>query len=59
MRRPPIALFSGIGRRVALAVAISGLLLVAAGLALQTGKQQRQYRDLHQQHYRLDLRQYV
>ena len=52
MRRPPIALFSGIGRRVALAVAISGLLVVAAGLALQTGKQQRQYRDLHQQQMR-------
>ena len=48
MRRPSIALFSGIGRRVALAVALSGLLVVAAGLLLQAGKQQRQYREMHQ-----------
>jgi diguanylate cyclase (GGDEF)-like protein len=48
MRRTPLALFSGIGRRVALAVAMSGLLVVFAGLLLQTGKQQRQYRQMHQ-----------
>ena len=48
MRRPSLALFSGIGRRVALAVALSGLLVVAGGLLLQAGKQQRQYREMHQ-----------
>jgi diguanylate cyclase (GGDEF)-like protein len=52
MRRPSIALFSGIGRRVALGVLASGLLVVVAGLALQTGKQQRQYREMHQQQLR-------
>lgn len=49
MRRHSLALFSGIGRRVALAVALSGLLIVGLGLALQTGKQQRMYRGMHQQ----------
>lgn len=48
MRRASIALFSGIGRRVALAVALSGLAVVLAGLLLQAGKQQRQYRQMHQ-----------
>jgi diguanylate cyclase (GGDEF)-like protein len=48
MRGTSLALFSGIGRRVALAVALSGLLVVFAGLLLQAGKQQRQYREMHQ-----------
>lgn len=52
MRRHSLALFSGIGRRVALAVALSGLLVVGLGLALQTGKQQRLYRGMHQQQLR-------
>jgi len=33
---------------VALAVALSGLLVVSGGLLLQAGKQQRQYRQMHQ-----------
>jgi len=52
MRRNSLALFSGIGRRVALAVALSGLLIVGLGLALQAGKQQRLYRGMHQQQLR-------
>jgi diguanylate cyclase (GGDEF)-like protein len=52
MRRFSLALFSGIGRRVALAVAASAVLMIAAGLLLQAGKQQRQYRELHQQQLR-------
>jgi diguanylate cyclase (GGDEF)-like protein len=49
MRRAHIALFSGIGRRVALAVVVCGLAMLACGLFLQAGKQQRQYREQHQQ----------
>ena len=52
MRRHSLALFSGIGRRVALAVMLCGLLVVGLGLALQTGKQQRLYRGMHQQQLR-------
>jgi len=52
MRRPTLALFSGIGRRVAFAVAASALLMLAVGLLLQAGKQQRQYRQMHQQQLR-------
>ena len=37
---------------MALAVALSGVLIVAIGLALQTGKQQRLYRGMHQQQLR-------
>ncbi len=52
MRRAPIALFSGIGRRVAWAVIACGLVVLVLGLLLQAGKQQRQYRELHQQQLR-------
>jgi diguanylate cyclase (GGDEF)-like protein len=52
MRKPPLALFSGIGRRVALAVAACGIVVLSTGLLLQTGKQLRQYRDLQQQQLR-------
>jgi diguanylate cyclase (GGDEF)-like protein len=52
MRRAPIALFSGIGRRIALAVVACGLVVLVLGLLLQAGKQQRQYRELHQQQLR-------
>ena len=52
MRRAPLALFSGIGRRVAWAVVACGLVLLVSGLLLQAGKQQRQYRELHQQQLR-------
>jgi len=52
MRRSSLALFSGIGRRVALAVAVSAVLMIVVGLLLQAGKQQRQYRELHQQQLR-------
>jgi len=52
MRRAPIALFSGIGRRVASAVLVCGLAVLVLGLLLQAGKQQRQYREQHQQQLR-------
>jgi len=52
MRRPSLALFSGIGRRVALAISVSALLMVAVGVLLQAGKQQRQYREMRQQQLR-------
>jgi diguanylate cyclase (GGDEF)-like protein len=49
MRNSPLALFSGIGRHVALVVIACGLVVLALGLLLQAGKQQRQYRAMHQQ----------
>ena len=52
MRRAPVALFSGIGRRVAWAVFVCGFAVLVLGLLLQAGKQQRQFRDLHQQQLR-------
>ncbi|MEO8315172.1 MAG: EAL domain-containing protein [Pseudomonadota bacterium] len=52
MRGTPVAVFSGIGRRVAWAIIASGLVVLVAGVLLQAGKQQRQYRELHQQQLR-------
>jgi diguanylate cyclase (GGDEF)-like protein len=52
MRRAPIALLSGIGRRVVWTVVVCGLVVLALGLLLQAGKQQRQYREFHQQQLR-------
>lgn len=52
MRGTPVAVFSGIGRRVALAVVASGLAVLVAGVLLQAGKQQRHYRAQHQQELR-------
>ncbi|MET0280960.1 MAG: EAL domain-containing protein [Steroidobacteraceae bacterium] len=52
MRRPPVALFSGIGRHLAGAALVCGLAVLAAGLLLQAGKQQRHFRDMHQQQLR-------
>ena len=51
-RRHSIALFSGIGRRIAWVAVIGGLVVFALGLLLQAGKQQRQYRTMHQQQLR-------
>jgi diguanylate cyclase (GGDEF)-like protein len=48
MRGTPVAVSSGIGRRVAWAVIASGLVVLASGILLQAGKQQRQYRELKQ-----------
>jgi diguanylate cyclase (GGDEF)-like protein len=53
MRKPPLALFSDTGRHVAWAVILCGFAVLALGLLLQAGKQQRQYRTQHQ----LQLRQ--
>lgn len=52
MRRPPVALFSGMGRRVAWTALVCGLAVLALGLLLQASKQQRQYRVMHQQQLR-------
>ncbi len=52
MRRAPSALLSGIGRRVVWTIVVCGLVVLALGLLLQAGKQQRQYRELHQQQLR-------
>jgi diguanylate cyclase (GGDEF)-like protein len=52
MRRALLALFGGIGRRIVWAVVACGLVLLVFGLLLQAGKQQRQYRELHQQQLR-------
>ncbi len=52
MSASPLALFSGIGRRVAWAIVACGLAVLVCGLLLQAGKQQRQYRELHQQQLR-------
>lgn len=52
MRGTPVAVFSGIGRRVAWAIIVSGLAVLVSGILLQAGKQQRQYRELHQQQLR-------
>jgi diguanylate cyclase (GGDEF)-like protein len=52
MRKPPLALFSGIGRHAATMVVACGLAAVFLGLLLQAGQQQRLYRDMHQQQLR-------
>jgi diguanylate cyclase (GGDEF)-like protein len=52
MRGNPVALFSGIGRRAAMAVIIGGMVVLACSLLLQAGKQHRQYRAMHQQQLR-------
>ncbi|MEO6079451.1 MAG: EAL domain-containing protein [Steroidobacteraceae bacterium] len=52
MRGAPVALFSGIGRRTVQAILVCGLAVLVPGLLLQAGKQQRQYRELHQQQLR-------
>jgi diguanylate cyclase (GGDEF)-like protein len=52
MRGTPVAVFSGIGRRIAWAIVVTGLAVLLSGILLQAGKQQRQYRELHQQQLR-------
>jgi diguanylate cyclase (GGDEF)-like protein len=52
MRGTPVAVFSGIGRRIAWAIIVAGLAVLVSGILLQAGKQQRQYRELHQQQLR-------
>jgi diguanylate cyclase (GGDEF)-like protein len=52
MRKPSIALFSGIGRHAAGMVIAGGLAVLVLGLLLQAGSQQRQYQDMHQQQLR-------
>ncbi len=52
MRKSPIALFSGIGRYVALMVIVCGLVVLGLGLWLQSAGAQHQYRDMHQQQLR-------
>ncbi len=52
MRRPSLALISGIGRHAAWMVVGSGLAVLVLGLLLQADSQQRQYRDMHQQQMR-------
>ena len=51
MRARP-ALLSSIGSRVVGAIFACGLAMLACGVLLQAGKQQRQYRQLHQQQLR-------
>jgi diguanylate cyclase (GGDEF)-like protein len=48
----PAALFSGLGRQVAGAALACGIVILTLGLLLQAGKQQRHYRDQHQQQLR-------
>lgn len=57
MRRVLFALFGGMGRRTAWKVFAGGLLLLALGSLLQSGKQQRHYRDMHQQQLQQAARQ--
>jgi len=52
MRKPPLALFSGIGRHAATMAVACGLAAAFLGLLLQAGQQQRLYRDMHQQQLR-------
>lgn len=52
MRKPPIALSSGIGRHAAWMAAACGLVVMVLGLLLQAGHEQRLYRDMHQQQLR-------
>jgi diguanylate cyclase (GGDEF)-like protein len=52
MRKATFALFAGIGKRVAWTVIGAGVLLLGLSVLLQAGKQQRQYRDMHQQQVR-------
>jgi len=49
MRKFPLALFSGIGRRVAWMAVACGLVVLGLGLLLQAGGSQRQYRDMQRQ----------
>lgn len=49
MRGTPVALFSGIGRRAAIAVIVGGLTVLACGVLLQAGKQHRQHHASQQQ----------
>jgi GAF domain-containing protein len=49
MRKPPLALFSGIGRHAAWMLLACGMVVLATGLLLQTGSQQQQYREMQQQ----------
>ena len=49
MRKPPLALLSGIGRHAATMAVACGLAAVFLGLLLQAGQQQQLYRDMHQQ----------
>jgi diguanylate cyclase (GGDEF)-like protein len=57
MRKASSALFGGIGSRMAWAVLAAGFVLLAGSVLLQAGKQQRQYRDMHQQQLRDATRQ--
>ncbi|MEJ0099663.1 MAG: EAL domain-containing protein [Pseudomonadota bacterium] len=52
MRKTPAALFSGIGRYVALMVIFCGLVVLGLGLWLQVTGAQNQYRDMHRQQLR-------
>ena len=52
MRKATFALFAGIGKRIAWTVIAAGVLLLGLSVLLQAGKQQRQYRDMHQQQVR-------